>query len=54
MLLKGVIVMSNENINKNEVKEVQVPKKVKYQCLHSPEPKECTCIRSKGMVLVKK
>ncbi|MGL5151587.1 MAG: hypothetical protein ACRC7N_13570 [Clostridium sp.] len=39
--------------NENKKEEIQAPKKVKYQCLHTTETKECTCIRSKGMVLVK-
>lgn len=45
-----------ENKNKKEEKkpvEVQAPKKVKYQCLHTTEAKECTCARSKGLVLMK-
>lgn len=33
--------------------EIQAPKKVKYQCLHSEEARECTCARSKGLVLIK-
>lgn len=33
--------------------EIQAPKKIKYQCLHSEEPRECTCARSKGLVLIK-
>ena len=32
---------------------IQAPKKIKYQCLHSDEPRECTCARSKGLVLIK-
>ena len=43
----------NENLTKNTI-EVQAPKKIKYQCLHTTEEKECTCIRSKGLVLKKK
>lgn len=43
---------SQEKIIKKP-QEVMAPKKVKYQCLHSSEPKECTCIRSKGLVLNK-
>jgi len=39
--------------NKEEKVEIQAPKKVKYQCLHSDEPRECTCARSKGLVLIK-
>ncbi|GAB6167568.1 hypothetical protein JCM1393_00280 [Clostridium carnis] len=44
------------NSNKEKDKkiiEVEAPKKVKYQCLHTEEVKECTCIRSKGLVLKK-
>ena len=44
---------TNEKIEKKTV-EVQAPKKVKYQCLHTTEEIECTCIRSKGLVLKKK
>ena len=44
---------TNEKIEKKTV-EVQAPKKFKYQCLHTTEEKECTCIRSKGLVLKKK
>jgi len=36
---------------KRAVKEVISPKKIKYQCLHTEEARECTCIRSKGLVL---
>ena len=36
---------------KRAVKEVISPKKIKYQCLHTTEARECTCIRSKGLVL---
>ena len=43
---------SQENTNKKP-KEILTPKKVKYQCLHTTEAKECTCIRSKGLVLNK-
>ena len=51
--LKEAIKEANEKIEKKTV-EVQAPKKVKYQCLHTTEEKECTCIRSKGLVLKKK
>lgn len=43
--------MSSQANSTNKPKEVQAPKKVKYQCLHTKEAKECTCIRSKGLVL---
>ncbi len=33
--------------------EIEAPKKIKYQCLHTKEARECTCIRSKGLVLKK-
>lgn len=36
-----------------KIEEVKAPQKVKYQCLHTEEAKECTCIRSKGLVLQK-
>lgn len=32
---------------------IEAPKKIKYQCLHTTEEKECTCLRSKGLVLMK-
>ena len=38
---------------KKEVVEIQAPQKIKYQCLHTEEARECTCIRSKGLVLKK-
>ena len=38
--------MNSNNIDKKKVKEIQAPK-VKYQCLHTTEARECTCIRSK-------
>lgn len=44
--------MSSEEKNKKP-QEILAPKKIKYQCLHSTEEKECTCIRSKGLVLNK-
>lgn len=43
----------NKLNNENEKVEIQAPKKIKYQCLHSAEPRECTCARSKGLVLIK-
>ncbi len=43
---------SKENTNKKP-EEIMAPKKVKYQCLHTTEARECTCIRSKGLVLNK-
>lgn len=44
--------MSLKNTDKKP-QEILAPKKIKYQCLHSSEEKECTCIRSKGLVLNK-
>ena len=44
--------LANVMREKKEV-EIQAPKKVKYQCLHTEEARECTCIRSKGLVLKK-
>ena len=43
---------SNENTNKKP-QQIMAPKKVNYQCLHTTEARECTCIRSKGLVLNK-
>lgn len=37
----------------NKSTEIEAPKKIKYQCLHTKEARECTCIRSKGLVLKK-
>lgn len=45
--------MSSKDKKEKKPVEVQAPKKVKYQCLHTEEAKECTCARSKGLVLVK-
>ena len=46
--------MENKELQKKkETVEVEVPKKIKYQCLHTEEEKECTCLRSKGLVLKK-
>lgn len=48
--------MDSKNIsnpNAKKTTEVQAPQRVKYQCLHTTEVKECTCIRSKGLVLKK-
>ncbi|NLZ35577.1 hypothetical protein [Clostridium isatidis] len=45
--------MNSSSTDKKKVKEIQAPKKVKYQCLHTTEARECTCIRSKGLVLTK-
>lgn len=42
--------MENKEVKK-DAKEVISPKKIKYQCLHTEEARECTCIRSKGLVL---
>lgn len=43
--------MNSKNSNINNQKDVEAPKKVKYQCLHTEEARECTCLRSKGLVL---
>lgn len=45
--------MNTEETTKKKPEEIEVAKKVKYQCLHTEEVRECTCIRSKGLVLVK-
>lgn len=45
--------MDSQEIKNKKSEEIQVDKKVKYQCLHTEEVRECTCIRSKGLVLVK-
>ena len=45
--------MNIEEITKENTKEIEAPKNVKYQCLHTEEARECTCIRSKGLVLTK-
>lgn len=42
--------MENKEVKK-ATKEIVSPKKIKYQCLHTEEARECTCIRSKGLVL---
>ncbi|MGL5415409.1 MAG: hypothetical protein ACRDAU_07105 [Clostridium sp.] len=41
-----------KEISKEKV-AVEAPKKIKYQCLHTEEARECTCLRSKGLVLMK-
>lgn len=43
--------MDSKNVNTSKPKEVEAPKKIKYQCLHTEEARECTCLRSKGLVL---
>lgn len=43
--------MNSEDTKIKKSEEIQAPKKVKYQCLHTEEARECTCIRSKGLVL---
>ncbi|WP_167349592.1 hypothetical protein [Clostridium nigeriense] len=45
--------MNSQEKNNSKPQEIMAPKKVKYQCLHTSEPRECTCIRSKGLVLNK-
>lgn len=44
---------SSKEKDTKKPQEVIAPKKVNYQCLHTSEPRECTCIRSKGLVLKK-
>ncbi|WP_300383087.1 hypothetical protein [Clostridium sp.] len=43
--------MDSNNTNITNQKDVEAPKKIKYQCLHTEEARECTCLRSKGLVL---
>ena len=45
--------METKDKSEKKIIEVQAPKKVKYQCLHTTEEKECTSARSKGLVLKK-
>lgn len=45
--------MNTEEMKKEKSEEIQAPQSVKYQCLHTEVVKECTCIRSKGLVLTK-
>lgn len=45
--------MESKKIETKKSEEIEVTKKVKYQCLHTEEARECTCIRSKGLVLKK-
>ncbi|MDU2491418.1 MAG: hypothetical protein E7D27_12670 [Clostridium celatum] len=45
--------MEKENLKDKQQVEIEAPKKIKYQCLHTKEARECTCIRSKGLVLKK-
>lgn len=45
--------MKKEEVKTKKEVEIQAPQKVKYQCLHTEEARECTCIRSKGLVLKK-
>ncbi|WP_297631022.1 hypothetical protein [uncultured Clostridium sp.] len=46
---------TEKDLEKKETEKVAVeaPKKIKYQCLHTTEERECTCLRSKGLVLMK-
>lgn len=46
--------MNTKEVKTKKEVEIQAPKKIKYQCLHTEEARECTCIRSKGLVLSKK
>ena len=45
--------MDKKDLQKKKEVEIQAPKKVKYQCLHTEEARECTCIRRKGLVFNK-
>lgn len=45
--------MNKEQEKDIKSEEIQAPIAVKYQCLHTEEARECTCIRSKGLVLKK-
>lgn len=45
--------MNTKDTKDKEINEVQAPQSIKYQCLHTEEARECTCIRSKGLVLQK-
>ncbi|GAA0750436.1 MULTISPECIES: hypothetical protein [Clostridium] len=45
--------MNSQEKTIKKSQEIISPKKVKYQCLHTQEARECTCIRSKGLVLTK-
>ena len=45
--------MNKKDLNVKKQVEIEAPKKEKYQCLHTEEARECTCIRSKGLVLKK-
>ena len=45
--------MDKKDLQKKKEVVIHAPKKVKYQCLHTEEARECTCIRSKGLVLKK-
>ena len=45
--------MDKENLKDKQQVEIEAPKKIKYQCLHTEEARECTCIRIKGLVLKK-
>ena len=37
--------MNKKDLNVKKQVEIEAPKKVKYQCLHTEEARECTCIR---------
>lgn len=45
--------MDKKELKDKKQVEIEAPKKIKYQCLHTEEARECTCIRSKGLVLKK-
>lgn len=45
--------MKKEELKDKKTVEIEAPKKIKYQCLHTKEARECTCIGSKGLVLKK-
>lgn len=39
--------MKKEELKDKKTVEIEAPKKIKYQCLHTKEARECTCIRSR-------
>lgn len=51
--VKGCEKMNSQETENKKTEEIEAPKAVKYQCLHTEEARECTCIRSKGLVLKK-
>ncbi|MDU4325566.1 MAG: hypothetical protein E7I48_09285 [Clostridium celatum] len=45
--------MDTKDVKDKKKVEIEAQKKIKYQCLHTEEARECTCIRSKGLILKK-